>query len=87
MRTRCCLGDNSRPAHSSPRFSYAMKPTADQRDHMSDDNIIKFERRKPKREPRSVSPGQRKALIWLAVIAGLALVWAYYQFIAPPSLP
>ncbi len=30
---------------------------------------------------------QRKALIWLAVIAGLILVWAYYQFVSPPSVP
>ncbi|MDX0583759.1 hypothetical protein CN244_04350 [Sinorhizobium medicae] len=54
---------------------------------MSDDNIIKFERPKPKHEPRSVGPVQRKALTWLAVIAGLFLVWAYYHFIAPPNLP
>lgn len=54
---------------------------------MSDDNIIKFERRKSKPQPKAVSPARRKALIWLAVIAGLVLVWAYYQFIAPPSLP
>jgi hypothetical protein len=54
---------------------------------MRDDNIIKFERRKPKQERRTVSPVLRKALTWLAVIAGLALVWAYYQLIAPPSLP
>ncbi|GEC34901.1 hypothetical protein [Sinorhizobium fredii] len=54
---------------------------------MSDDNIIKFERRKPKQEQRTVGPMQRKALIWIAVIAALVLVWAYYQFIAPPSLP
>ncbi|RVO68350.1 hypothetical protein [Sinorhizobium meliloti] len=53
---------------------------------MSDDNIIKFERRKSKQEPRSVSQMQRKALMWLAVIAEFVLVWAYYQFIAPPSL-
>ncbi|MCA1371287.1 hypothetical protein I6F15_28595 [Bradyrhizobium sp. BRP14] len=50
---------------------------------MSDDNIIKFEQRKPKPQPRTVSPVWRKALTWLAVIAGLFLVWAYYQFIAP----
>ncbi|MDE3771097.1 hypothetical protein [Sinorhizobium meliloti] len=41
---------------------------------MSDDNIIKFERPKPKQEPRSVGPMQRKALTWLALIAGLFLV-------------
>ncbi|MEY9829963.1 type II secretory pathway component PulM [Sinorhizobium fredii] len=54
---------------------------------MRDDNIIKFERRKSKQERRTVGPRRRKALIWLAVIAVLVLVWAYYQFIAPPSLP
>lgn len=54
---------------------------------MGDDNIIKYERRKPKKKPRSASPMQRKALTWLAGIAGLVLVWAYYQFVAPPSLP
>lgn len=57
------------------------------RDHMSDDNIIKFRRRKPKQEPRTVGPRRRKALTWLAVIAGVVLVWAYYEFIAPPILP
>ncbi|MEY9197806.1 hypothetical protein CO656_16565 [Sinorhizobium sp. FG01] len=54
---------------------------------MSHDNIVKFERRKPKQEQRTASPLQRKALIWIAVIAALVLVWAYYQFISPPSLP
>ncbi|ASY73770.1 hypothetical protein [Sinorhizobium fredii] len=54
---------------------------------MSDDNIIKFERRKPKPQPKTVGPVWRKAFAWLAVIAGLILVWAYYQFIAPPNLP
>ncbi|MBP1886626.1 hypothetical protein [Sinorhizobium mexicanum] len=54
---------------------------------MSDNNIIKFERPKPKKGPGPVRPQQRKVLIWLAVIAGIMLVWAYYQFVAPPSLP
>ncbi|MEY9770150.1 hypothetical protein [Sinorhizobium fredii] len=54
---------------------------------MSDDNIIKFERRKPKQEQSLSDQMQRKALTWIAVIAVLILVWAYYQFIAPPSLP
>lgn len=54
---------------------------------MSDDNIIKFERPKSKQEPRTISPMWRKALTWFVVTAGLVLVWAYYQFIAPPSLP
>ncbi len=53
---------------------------------MKDDNIIKFERPKPKKAPRQISPGQRKALLWLGVILVLALVWAYYQFITPPTL-
>lgn len=52
---------------------------------MKDDNIIKFERPKPKKAPRQVSAGQRKALIWLAVVLVLAAVWAYYQYIAPPT--
>ncbi|CAN7682228.1 hypothetical protein ACI2KT_10930 [Ensifer adhaerens] len=51
---------------------------------MDDNNIIKFERPKPKKE---ASPVPRKALIWLALIAALVAVWSYYQFIAPPSLP
>lgn len=42
--------------------------------HMRDENIIKFERRKPKKERRSVSPVQRRVLIWLGAIAGLILV-------------
>ncbi|PDT46646.1 hypothetical protein CO661_17195 [Sinorhizobium fredii] len=54
---------------------------------MSDDNIVKFERRKLKPQPSAVSQMKRKALTWSAVIAGLVLVWAYYQFIAPPGLP
>ncbi|WFU50208.1 hypothetical protein [Sinorhizobium terangae] len=54
---------------------------------MSDDNIIKFERRKSKPQTRAISPMRRKALTWLAVIAGLVLVWAYYQFVAPASMP
>lgn len=53
---------------------------------MKDDNIIKFERPKPKKQSRTLSAGQRKTLIWLAVIVGLAAVWAYYQFVSPPTL-
>jgi hypothetical protein len=49
---------------------------------MDDDNIIKFERPKPKKQPRTVSSRQKKALIWLAAIAGIFLVWAYYQYVA-----
>ncbi len=55
------------------------------------DNVIKFQRPSPKKEPPklkppSLGPKGRKALLWIAVIAAIALVWAYYQFISPPSL-
>jgi hypothetical protein len=50
--------------------------------NMNDDNIVKFQRPKPKKQPRTVSPAQRKVLIWLAAIAGVLLVWAYYQYVA-----
>lgn len=53
---------------------------------MSDDNVLKFERRKPKQEKKPVTPGPKKGLIWLAVVAMIALVWVYYQFIAPQGL-
>jgi len=49
---------------------------------MNDDNIVKFQRPKPAKQPRSISPAQRKLLFWLAAIAGIVLVWAYYQYIA-----
>ena len=55
-------------------------------DALSDDNILKFERRKPKQEKKPGAPGPGKGLIWLAVVAAIALVWAYYQFIAPQGL-
>lgn len=53
---------------------------------MNDDNIIKFRRPKAQKQPRTVTPGTKKALIWLVIIAALIVVWSYYQFIAPPSL-
>ncbi len=53
---------------------------------MNDDNVIKFRKPKPQKKPKTVTPGMKKALIWLAVIAALIAVWSYYQFIAPPSL-
>lgn len=56
-------------------------------ERMDDNNIIKFERPKPKKEAKPTRPVPRKALIWLAVIAVLVAVWSYYQFIAPPSMP
>lgn len=55
---------------------------------MNDNNVLKFERRKPqqddKKQPKA--PGPRKGLIWIAVVAVILLVWAYYQFMAPQSL-
>jgi len=48
---------------------------------MDDNNIVKFKRPMPKKQPRTVSSGQRKALLWLATIAGIFIVWAYYQFV------
>lgn len=51
---------------------------------MNDDNIVKFQRPKPKKQPRTVSAGQKKALFWLAAIVGVFLVWAYYQYVAVP---
>ena len=53
---------------------------------MSDDNIIKFQRPKPKKEPRTITRGTRKALVWLAVIGAVVLLWAYFQYVSPPSL-
>jgi hypothetical protein len=53
---------------------------------MSDDNIIKFQRPKPKKELRTITRGTRKVLIWLAIIGAVGLVWAYFQFVSPPSL-
>lgn len=53
---------------------------------MDDNNVLKFERRKPKPENKPASPGPKKGLIWLAVVVVIALVWAYYQFLSPQSL-
>lgn len=49
---------------------------------MDDNNIVKFQRPKPKKQPRAISSGQRKTLIWLAAIAVVFIVWAYYQYVA-----
>ncbi|SIQ75720.1 hypothetical protein SAMN05880590_10729 [Rhizobium sp. RU35A] len=48
-------------------------------------NVIKFQRPKPQKPPRQVPPGLRKALVAAAILIGLVLVWAYFQFIAPSS--
>lgn len=53
---------------------------------MTDDNIIKFQRPKPKKGPRTITRGTRKALIWLAFVGAVGLVWAYFQFVSSPSL-
>ena len=53
---------------------------------MSDNNVLKFEPRKPKQENMPVAPGPKKGLIWLAVVVVIALVWVYYQFIAPQAV-
>ena len=53
---------------------------------MNENNVLKFERRKPQQEKKPKAPGPKKALIWLAVAVALALVWAYFQFLAPQTL-
>lgn len=53
---------------------------------MNDNNVVKFTRPKPKQEKKPVSPRQRSGLLWLLVAAAIALVWAYYQFLAPQTL-
>ena len=55
-------------------------------DALNDNNVLKFEPRKPKQEKKPATPGQKKGLVWLAVVAAIVLVWAYYQFLAPQSL-
>ena len=53
---------------------------------MNDNNVLKFEPRKPKQEKKPVAPGPKKGLVWLAVVADIVLVWAYYQFLAPQGV-
>lgn len=55
---------------------------------MNDNNVLKFERRKPQQENKNTpkAPRPKKGLIWITVLALIALVWAYYQFIAPQTL-
>jgi hypothetical protein len=57
-------------------------------DALNDNNVLKFERPKPPQDDKnkSTAPKPKKGLIWIAVVAGIALVWAYYQFIAPPTV-
>ncbi|MCJ8150958.1 MULTISPECIES: hypothetical protein [Shinella] len=53
---------------------------------MDDDNIVKFERRKPQPEKKPATPRLQGGRIWLAILAAIVLVWAYYQFVAPQTL-
>lgn len=46
-------------------------------------NVIKFKRPKPEKPQRQMTPGLRKALLLAAVLVGLVLVWAYFQYVAP----
>ena len=55
-------------------------------DALNDNNVLKFEPRKPKQENKPAAPGPKKRLLWLAVAAVIVLAWAYYQFIAPQAL-
>ncbi|MDQ0322282.1 hypothetical protein QO002_004488 [Pararhizobium capsulatum DSM 1112] len=50
------------------------------------DNVIKFQRPSPKKEPPKLGPKGRKIVIWVAAIVAVVAVWAYYQFISPPTL-
>lgn len=53
---------------------------------MNDNNVLKFEPRKPRPENKPAGRGPKKALVWLVAIVVIVLVWAYYQFIAPQTL-
>lgn len=55
---------------------------------MNDNNVLKFERRTPQQDDKNKpkAPGPKKGLIWIAVLAVILLVWAYYQFMAPQSV-
>ena len=55
---------------------------------LNDNNVLKFERRKPQQDNgnKPEVPRPKKGLIWIAVVIVIALVWAYYQFMAPQSL-
>ncbi|WP_321381816.1 hypothetical protein [Rhizobium sp.] len=46
------------------------------------DNVIKFRKPVPPKQPR---PGLRKVLIILGVIAAFAVIWAYFAFLAPAA--
>jgi hypothetical protein len=53
---------------------------------VNDNNVLKFERPKPQQENKPSTPGPKKGLIWFALAIVIALVWAYYQFVAPQSV-
>lgn len=46
------------------------------------ENVIKFQKPKPPKQPRQITPGFRKLLIVLAVIVFFAGAWAYFTFTA-----
>lgn len=76
-------------AVACPRRQITGKSLADHsamEDALNDNNVLKFERPKPKEENKPSAPGPKKGLIWLAVAAVIVLVWAYYQFIAPQGI-
>ncbi|MGV1832006.1 hypothetical protein [Agrobacterium vitis] len=47
------------------------------------DNVIKFRKPVPPKQPR---PGLRKLVVALCVVAAFVLAWAYFAFIAPGGL-
>lgn len=53
---------------------------------MNNKNVLKFERRKPEKDSKPAAPGPKNGRIWLACVLVIALVWAYYQFIAPQAV-
>jgi len=53
---------------------------------VNDNNVLKFQRPTPQQEKKPKAPGPKKGLIWIAIATVIALVWAYYQFIAPQAV-
>lgn len=48
------------------------------------DNVIKFRRPEPPKQPR---PGRKRALIWLGVIAAFVLVFVYFHLTGGTAAP
>ncbi len=53
---------------------------------MNDNNVLKFERRKPEPENKPKAPGPKKGLIWLAVGFAYLLVLTRGFRKAPPAM-